>query len=245
MEAYVPCWRHRVGHWFTPRSGSCASSCKCSRRAVWSVTRFIGYLVIGVLRSVSRDCHLKAMLNQPPNSISSSCSSFQDGIEEERLLYAPPRLSSLLKAVLETVPVCLVNTVPSRSWRMEGRLLPFYTSPSFRRSVLWCIGLCMLTDVLPLSAPSCCEADMKAQRCCSLLDQPPSDMHFTDGSAWTILCAATLRYKFQIRLAFSPSQSILASSQPVLGADPLLPSNVLRSLKYAIEVTGGAGIVPW
>ena len=37
--------------------------------------------------------------------------------------------------------------------------------------------------------------------------------YLRDGSAQTILCAATLRYKFQIKLSVSPSHSILTPGQ--------------------------------
>ena len=39
--------------------------------------------------------------------------------------------------------------------------------------------------------------------------------YFRDGSAQTILCAATLRQKLQIQLSTSPSHSILTPGQPV------------------------------
>ena len=40
-------------------------------------------------------------------------------------------------------------------------------------------------------------------------------VYFRDGSAQTILRAATLRWKLQIKLSISPSDSILTPGRPV------------------------------
>ena len=40
-------------------------------------------------------------------------------------------------------------------------------------------------------------------------------MYLKDGSAQTVVCAVTLRSKLQIKLAISPSHSILTPGQPV------------------------------
>ena len=52
---------------------------------------------------------------------------------------------------------------------------------------------------------------------CWLVAYRPSNMrvYLRDGSAQTILCAATLRYKLQIKLSISPSHSMLTTGQPV------------------------------
>ena len=48
-------------------------------------------------------------------------------------------------------------------------------------------------------------------------DERPSNMpvYFVDGSAQTVVRAATLRHKLQIKLAASPSHSVLTPGQPV------------------------------
>ena len=53
--------------------------------------------------------------------------------------------------------------------------------------------------------------------CCLLLAQRPSNMlvYLRDRYAQTVVRAATLIQKLQIKLSFSPSHSILAPGQPV------------------------------
>ena len=53
--------------------------------------------------------------------------------------------------------------------------------------------------------------------CFLLIAYHPSNrlVNLRDGSAQTILCAATLRQKMQIKLSTSPSHSILTPGQPV------------------------------
>ena len=61
------------------------------------------------------------------------------------------------------------------------------------------------------------EEDKEKNYCCLLVAQRPSNMlvYLRDGSAQTILRAATLRQKLQIQLSTSPSQSILTPGRPV------------------------------
>ena len=47
--------------------------------------------------------------------------------------------------------------------------------------------------------------------------------YLRDGSAQTIVRAATLRQKLQVKLSTSPSHSILTPGRPVPGADPITP----------------------
>ena len=76
-------------------------------------------------------------------------------------------LRSLLKVALEAVPMFVWwNTDHSRPRRDLCRPLPFSTSLSFRRSVLWCSGLSLFRKLFkPLSTfalPSCRLDEMSA-----------------------------------------------------------------------------------
>ena len=59
--------------------------------------------------------------------------------------------------------------------------------------------------------------------CCLLVTQHPSDMqvYLSDGFALTIVRAATLRYKLQIKLSTSRNHNRLTSGQPVPSTDPI------------------------
>ena len=92
-----------------------------------------------------------------------------------------PRLSSLSKVALKTVPVFVwLNTDHSRPWKAECRLLPLSTPLSFRRSMLCCSGLFMFpkflkprsTSALPSCRPDVISAVLASISACPFPQTP-------------------------------------------------------------------------
>ena len=69
-----------------------------------------------------------------------------------------PSLSSLHRVTIETVSLSVwLNSDRSRRGRVEHRLLPFSTTLSLRRSLLYCSGLTLLENVPNFSATLPCQ----------------------------------------------------------------------------------------
>ena len=79
------------------------------------------------------------------------------------------------------------------------------------------------------------EKGRQRERCCLLVDYHPSNtpVNVRDGSAQTVVCAATLRQKLQIQLAISPSHSILMLGHPVPDAARLTGGGVKETTAAA------------